>query len=227
MKILKNVPSPEWISLKYLDREISIEVVQRSDLIEYLKYNDKFTVSICDEGSPLNFLLDVEGLFSMVVDEKTQKRGDFGSCLRLTTRSDIGLQTFDFRSALAEKKKDYVNLFNLKVFGILMCLGNPEVKAHFLFEIILGEYYQREFEKLVNSRVYDTEDEAINNLMLSWTDHNLEHVVRQIYYFSELFPKKYFEAIMDIAKKRHGPFEIAAPVIDPEEQKDLWSPEYL
>ena len=65
MKIIKQLQNTEWTTIKHLDREVSVEVADRAQFTEFLKNNDKFTVAICDATSPLNFLLDIEGFFTV------------------------------------------------------------------------------------------------------------------------------------------------------------------
>ena len=82
---------------------------------------------------------------------------------------------------------------------------------------------------MVNSGRYDSEEKAIDDLILSWTDHNLEHAMRQIFFFSALFPKKHYDSFIEMAYKRHGPFSanLKEAVGGEEETAEVWSPEWV
>ena len=53
-----------------------------------------------------------------------------------------------------------INLLNFKIFGFLMCKGDPEFKAGVLFDYILGPNWHSELKRLMDSEEYEDEKEA-------------------------------------------------------------------
>ena len=61
-----------------------------------------------------------------------------------------------------------------------MCKGKPEEKAEVLFDLIIGQKHETR-----------NKDDQI-----SWFDSRLIHIVRELIFFSEIFPKKYMNIFL-------------------------------
>ena len=87
----------------------------------------------------------------------------------------------DVNSGEFEKiEESKIDLLNLKIFALLVCKGKSEEKADILFDIIMGP----------------TEEIKDKDNVISWMNPRLVKSVRQIIYFSEIFPKKYLTNFM-------------------------------
>ena len=64
-----------------------------------------------------------------------------------------------------------LNLFNLKVYAILICRGEIRKKAEHLFDLIM-----------LKNRKKD---------LLFWNNQRLKECLKMLIYFSEVLPKKY------------------------------------
>lgn len=58
-----------------------------------------------------------------------------------------------------------------------MCLGNPETKADLLFNLVIGQNYQAEIDRLIETGKYSSEEKAKLDLQVGWTSSTLEHAV--------------------------------------------------
>jgi len=63
-----------------------------------------------------------------------------------------------------------------------MCTGKTHDKAERLFEVIIGP-----------AKVEENDE----NEMVCWNEHRLSNAFKQLLYFSEIFPKKYWNHLMD------------------------------
>ena len=88
--------------------------------------------------------------------------------------------------------KEYINLSSLQVLALVLCLGNPSIKADYLFRLAVGPSFQAEVDKLIESGEYKSEEEAENDVYLGWTSSSLEHALRQMVFIGEFLPKMYF-----------------------------------
>ena len=69
-----------------------------------------------------------------------------------------------------------LNLFNLKVYAILICRGEIRQKAEHLFDLIMLKNRKKEF--------------------IFWNNQRLKECLKMIIYFSEVLPKKYINEVM-------------------------------
>lgn len=72
------------------------------------------------------------------------------------------------------QEKNVIDLFNFKIFGLLMCRGSCSEKASFMFDLIM----QQNKEKDPSKRI------------LYWNHPKLRKAIRMLVYISELLPKK-------------------------------------
>ena len=69
-----------------------------------------------------------------------------------------------------------IDVFNLKLFALLMCRGKPREKAEFLFDAILGfDGVKKEKETL------------------SWQSSRMRAAFYKLIYFSEFVPRLYYD----------------------------------
>lgn len=72
-----------------------------------------------------------------------------------------------------------VDLMNLKIWALLMAVGERQDKADIVFDMIMGpKTTMKGFQKSENDSI-------------SWVSPRFINVIRKIIYFSEVFPKKY------------------------------------
>ena len=69
-----------------------------------------------------------------------------------------------------------LNLFNLKIYAILICRGEIRQKAEHLFDLIMLKNRKKEF--------------------IFWNNQRLKECLKMIIYFSEVLPKKYINEVM-------------------------------
>lgn len=67
-----------------------------------------------------------------------------------------------------------INLFNIRMFALLMCKGTVAQKAKALYDIILG-------------RAAETSDQST----VCWSSARMKNAFKKMIFFSEIFPKKY------------------------------------
>ena len=67
-----------------------------------------------------------------------------------------------------------VDLFNIKVFALLMCKGTQKEKADILFDLVLGPEGVKQAK--------DT---------IAWKSGRMVSAFKKLIFFSEIFPKKY------------------------------------
>lgn len=77
----------------------------------------------------------------------------------------LSQNTPTFRSNSTIRKE--ISLLNLRIYGLLICRGDPFTKASVLWNIV-GEYGE-----------------------LYWTNPRLKHTFRLLIYFSQILPLKY------------------------------------
>jgi len=65
-------------------------------------------------------------------------------------------------------------MVNLKLFALLMCKGSHKIKAELLFDVIMGP------DKMLNQETH-----------IAWRSGRLIKILKQLIFFSEIFPKKY------------------------------------
>ena len=80
-------------------------------------------------------------------------------------------------SAFEKIEQSSIDLFKLKVFALLMCRGKSEHKGDILVDMILGNNLK----------------EKSKNDLVNWHQPRLKAVIKNLIYFSEIFPKKYMK----------------------------------
>ena len=68
-----------------------------------------------------------------------------------------------------------LNLFNLKVYAILICRGETREKAEYLYELIMLHNRKKS--------------------VLNWSNTRLRNALKMLIYFSEVLPKKYINEV--------------------------------
>ena len=68
-----------------------------------------------------------------------------------------------------------LNLFNLKVYAILMCRGDTRLKAEYLYDLIMLHNRKKNH--------------------LNWSNLRLRDALKMLVYFSEVLPKKYINEV--------------------------------
>jgi len=72
------------------------------------------------------------------------------------------------------RENNGLDLFNLKILGLLMCRGDIECKAGLLFDLIM------QFNKEKNPK----------RRIIYWNHPRLKKAIRMLVYISEILPKK-------------------------------------
>ena len=143
-----------WETMHFLDREIEIEVVDKECFIKIMK-QDKFWNGILeDKNSSFNQLLNIDGFlnYQPYNDSKSVSIADTDDSSPTTIAESSTTITSSptlIKKHFKLKSPTFVNLFNLKVFALLMCLGNPDTKVDLLFKLAMGRYYQAEVNNLI------------------------------------------------------------------------------
>jgi len=86
-------------------------------------------------------------------------------------------QTISNDQEYEEIEQSQIDLFKLKIFALLMCRGKSDEKADVLVDIILGHHLGEK---------KDTD-------VISWMNPRLVTSIKNLIYFSEIFPKKYLK----------------------------------
>ena len=61
---LKKLQNREWTTMQYLDREIEVEVVEKSHFYSVMKQDQKWYAALEDKTSQFNLFFEVEGLLA-------------------------------------------------------------------------------------------------------------------------------------------------------------------
>ena len=69
-----------------------------------------------------------------------------------------------------------LNLFNLKVYAILICRGETRRKAEHLYDLIMLKNRNKDY--------------------IFWNNQRLKEALKMLIYFSEVLPKKYINEVM-------------------------------
>jgi hypothetical protein len=73
------------------------------------------------------------------------------------------------------ESKSGVDLYNLKIFALLMCRGELSEKAGIIFDLIMVFNKEKDPEKRI----------------LRWNHPRLRKAIKMLVYLSEILPKKY------------------------------------
>ena len=78
-----------------------------------------------------------------------------------------------------------IDVFDLKVFALLMCKGSLRDKAAYLFDLLLGP------EKARSERKEREKNPKNAKTFLSFKGGRIQQAFKRLIFFSEIFPKKY------------------------------------
>ena len=73
-----------------------------------------------------------------------------------------------------------IDIFNLKVFAFLICLGQHKRKIDFMYDLI----WQKKNAKKKWPRI-------------TWTHKNLKPFFKKLFFFTEIYPKKFYRYFED------------------------------
>ena len=95
------------------------------------------------------------------------------------------MQNLNISSSYASTQENNgVDLFNLKIYSLLMCRGELSEKAGILFDLIM---------------IYNKEKDT-NKRILFWNHPRLRNAIKMLVYMSEILPKKHFQQIKEQSK---------------------------
>ena len=106
----------------------------------------------------------------------------------------FNIEDTDFYDANKIKK---VDLFNIRILGLLICRGDIFHKGGLLYDVLI-----KPSKRSTQNSFLSVEDDSKKCVQLSWSSVYLKKAMKNFLYYSEILPKAYVEQYRDFTKER-------------------------
>jgi len=97
----------------------------------------------------------------------------------------FNIEDTDFYDANKIKK---VDLFNIRILGLLICRGDIFHKGGLLYDVLI-----KPSKRSTQNSFLSVEDDSKKCVQLSWSSVYLKKAMKNFLYYSEILPKAYVE----------------------------------
>ena len=150
--------------------------------------NSNFLLSVMEGDSPFLKLLNLDN--QMFVETANSKNGLYVD-EETNTRSKRRLECLNFLDEQEGDNKRFVNLFNVRILGLLICRGSVTRKAGLMYDLILEPFQQIERAFMKNGEIIEIREKCSDKTTVVWSSMYLRKVLKDFMYISELLARKY------------------------------------